>query len=153
MRFRLLTRLAGLAILTAAIACARAEPRIAADVVSVTAAGEPGAYRFEVGVRSPDTGCEQYADWWEVVSEDGRLIYRRTLAHSHINEQPFLRAGGPVEIAAETEVWVRAHMHPTGYGGVVFKGSTEEGFEVAEPPRAFAVHLAKEAPAPPVCAG
>ena len=53
-----------------------------ADVVSVSASGTDGAYELLVGVRSPDTGCSQYADWWEVVSEDGALLYRRILNHT-----------------------------------------------------------------------
>jgi hypothetical protein len=64
-------------------------------VVAVEVTGEPGARAFTVTVRSPDTGCERYADLWEVVSTDGDLRYRRVLAHSHVDEQPFTRSGGP----------------------------------------------------------
>ncbi len=127
-------------------------PPALADVVSVAATGEPGAFRFAVGIRSPDTGCEQYADWWEVVGEDGRLLHRRVLGHSHVAEQPFVRAGGPVPVAPETVVWVRAHMHPDGYGGVAFRGSVRDGFAAADLPAAFAAGLAGEPPAPPDCA-
>jgi hypothetical protein len=52
------------------------------DVVRIEVEGKPGAYFFTVTLSSPDTGCARYADWWEVVSEDGRLLYRRVLAHS-----------------------------------------------------------------------
>ena len=83
----------------------------AADVIGVQVSGAPGAYQFNVTIKSPDTGCQQYADWWEVVSEDGRLLYRRVLLHSHVDEQPFTRSGGPVPIQADTVVWVRAHEH------------------------------------------
>ncbi|MCP4200765.1 MAG: hypothetical protein GY769_02370 [bacterium] len=122
-----------------------------ADVVSVSVEGQPGAYRFEVGIRSPDAGCERYADWWEVVSEDGGLVYRRVLSHSHVEEQPFTRGAGPVAVDPGAVVWVRAHMHPGGYGGQAFKGSANEGFEPASPPASFADHLAGEPPAPPEC--
>jgi len=71
---------------------------ILADVLSVEVTGSPNAYQFSVKIASPDTGCEQYADWWEVLSEDGQLLYRRILLHSHVNEQPFVRSGGPVNI-------------------------------------------------------
>ena len=79
-----------------------------ANVLSVQVTGNPGAYQFAVEIASPDTGCEQYADWWEVVSQDGQLLYRRILLHSHVDEQPFTRSGGPVEVAADELVYVRA---------------------------------------------
>jgi hypothetical protein len=123
-----------------------------ADVVSVKVGGSPGAYHFDVGVRSPETGCQQYADWWEVVSEDGRLLYRRVLVHSHVDEQPFVRSGGPVSIQPSTVVWVRAHMKPGGYGGVAFKGSPQAGFRAEPLPREFAAGLATSAPLPDGCA-
>ena len=123
-----------------------------ANVVSVAVRGRPGAYEFNVGIKSADTGCQRYADWWEVLSEDGKLLYRRVLAHSHVDEQPFTRAGGPVPIAPETVVWVRAHMHPTGYGGQAFRGSVAGGFTAAELPATFAAALEKQPPRPDGCA-
>ena len=123
-----------------------------ADVLAVNASGEAEAYRFAVKIDSPDTGCEQYADWWEVLTEDGKLLYRRILAHSHANEQPFTRSGGPVEITEETVVIVRAHMHPDGYGGQAMKGSVQAGFEAIELSADFAKGVEKEEPQPNGCA-
>jgi len=123
-----------------------------ADVVSVATDGEPGAYGFAVGISSADTGCGQYANWWEVVGLDGELLYRRILTHSHITEQPFVRRGGPVALSAETVVWVRAYMHPTGYGGAAFRGSVAEGFLAKEPVEEFALELASQEPLPKGCA-
>jgi hypothetical protein len=105
-----------------------------------------------VGIESPDQGCEQYADWWEVVSEEGELVYRRILLHSHVDEQPFVRSGGPVEIEQGTTVWVRAHMQPGGYGGQAFRGSPEAGFAPAEPPPGLGQDLAEQPPLPDGCA-
>ena len=65
-----------------------------AAVEDVSVSGDPGRYQFAVTIRSDETGCDQYADWWEVVSESGDLLYRRILAHSHVDEQPFARSGG-----------------------------------------------------------
>jgi len=122
-----------------------------ADVISVRVSGQPGGYEFLVGVRSPDSGCPQYADWWEIVGIDGALIYRNVLPHSHADEQPFTRAGGPVAIQPDTVVWVRAHMSNSGYGGAVFRGSIEKGFSRAPLTPDFAATLAKQPPRPPAC--
>lgn len=129
-----------------------AAPAARADVVSVTASGEPGAYELAVGVRSPDTGCELYADWWEVLSEDGQLLYRRILNHSHPDEQPFVRSGGPVPVAADTTVWVRAHLAPGGYGGAAMRGSVANGFAAATLEAGFAAELDRASPQPEGCA-
>jgi hypothetical protein len=124
----------------------------AAHVVSVDAAGAPQAYQFSVGVSSPDKGCRQYADWWEVVTEDGRLVYRRILLHSHVDEQPFVRSGGPVAVAPDAVVWVRAHMHPGGYGGKAMKGSVRGGFRETAMGAKFARELEQRTPQPDGCA-
>jgi len=123
-----------------------------AYVLSVQVSGDPGAYTFSVEISSPDLGCQQYADWWEVVSGDGDLLYRRILTHSHVGEQPFVRSGGPVDIAPEQEVWVRAHMNPGGYGGVAFKGTARDGFQPAEPTSYFGAALEEMPPLPQGCA-
>lgn len=102
-----------------------------ADVTEVTVSGDASSYTFAVTLASPDTGCDQYANWWEVLDENGALLYRRILGHSHVDEQPFTRTGGPVEIAADQVVYVRAHMDPGGYGGDVFTGTVSGGFERA----------------------
>jgi len=114
--------------------------------------GEPGAYQFAVEIASPDAGCEQYADWWEVVSAEGDLIYRRILLHSHVDEQPFTRSGGPVEIDASAVVYVRAHMSTTGYGGAVLMGTAQDGFKPAEVETGFGSGLERIPPQPEDCA-
>lgn len=123
-----------------------------ADVLQVKVSGEIGAYNFAVEIASPDTGCEQYADWWEVLSVDGRLLYRRILTHSHVNEQPFTRSGGPLVIEKDTVVIVRAHMHPAGYGGVVLEGSVQDGFTETRLEAGFAEELERSEPLPEGCA-
>lgn len=119
-----------------------------ADVLSVTVRGNAGAYQFSVEIASPDTGCEQYADWWEVLDSDGALLYRRILTHSHVDEQPFLRSGGPVAIAPDTEVWVRSHLYPAGYGERAMRGSVAGGFVAAVPPAAWAATSGTDLPRP-----
>jgi len=128
-----------------------AETSLAADVVSVEVTGEPDGYQFQVGISSPDSGCEQYADWWEVVTEEGRLLYRRILLHSHVDEQPLVRSGGPVKIGEDTVVIVRAHMHPGGYGGSAMQGSPASGFSQVALSPGFAADLESAPPQPEGC--
>ncbi len=123
-----------------------------AEISSVSVSGEENKYSFSVGIKSPDKGCNQYADWWEVVSEDGELLYRRILAHSHVSEQPFVRSGGPVPIKKDQIVYVRAHMNTSKYGDKVFKGSVVEGFIESTLASEFADNLETKQPLPDGCA-
>ena len=123
-----------------------------AAVSAVNYSGEPGNYIFSVTVESPDTGCNQYTDWWEVFTPDETLIYRRVLAHSHVNEQPFTRSGGPVSVAADEEIIIRAHMNNLGYGTQVFRGSVEEGFTNTSITPTLAAELDAIEPLPDGCA-
>ncbi|TPN88851.1 hypothetical protein [Aquimarina algicola] len=123
-----------------------------AEVTKVFVSGNENNYSFSVEIKSPDTGCDQYANWWEVISEDGELIFRRILGHSHVNEQPFSRSGSPVAISKNQIVYVRAHMNNSGYGNVVFKGSVETGFEKSTLESSFASNLENVSPLPQNCA-
>lgn len=127
------------------------EEKELAVVLSVNTSGSEGAYTFSVQVRSPDTGCDQYADWWEVIGEDGSLKYRRILLHSHVSEQPFTRSGGPVPIKADELVYVRAHMNNAGFGSQVISGTVGSGFKTDELETDFAKELAQQEPLPKDC--
>ena len=123
-----------------------------AQVTKVSVTGNADAYTFDVTVESPDTGCDQYADWWEVIDLEGNLIYRRVLAHSHVTEQPFTRSGSNIKLGADTQVYVRAHMNTSGYGTKAQKGSVENGFLAAELDDEFAKDLENMPPLPIGCA-
>ena len=125
---------------------------VQAKVLQVKITGKPGNYNFTVTVSSPDTGCDRYADWWEVVTPEGELLYRRVLLHSHVDEQPFTRGGGKVAIESEQEVIVRVHMSPDGYSPLANKGSVEAGFVESTLPVGFAADLATVEPLPKNCA-
>ena len=107
---------------------------------------------FSVTISSPDTGCDRYADWWEVTTPDGELLYRRVLLHSHVNEQPFTRSGGPVNIADTLPVIVRVHMYPDGYSPHAFSGTIDSGFTSTTLETDFALPLATQPPLPTSCA-
>jgi len=123
-----------------------------AKIVSVTTSGNENNYSFNVGILSPDTGCSQYANWWEVITEGGDLIYRRILGHSHVNEQPFVRSGGSVKIKEDQIVIVRLHMNNTKYSVNTYKGSILKGFSPFKTIDKFATELENQDPLPTGCA-
>ena len=90
-----------------------------ADVVDVkvTAAGD-NTYRFDVTVSHADEGWAHYADRWDVVAPDGKVLGTRVLYHPHVDEQPFTRSLDTVQIPTSvTQITVRAHDLVHGYGG------------------------------------
>ncbi len=114
-----------------------------ADIEFVRARLEPGgAWTFEVTVRHPDMGWDDYADGWDVVTPDGSVLkpnpdspFTRLLLHPHENEQPFTRSQRGIQVPeGVTEVRVRAHDLVSGFGGreitVDLTVSSGPGFEV-----------------------
>lgn len=123
-----------------------------ARITAVECIGQPDNYTFNVTIASPDTGCEQYANWWEVITPEGELIYRRILGHSHVNEQPFTRSGGPIAIGPNDPIIVRAHMNNLGYGTQVFRGVImDDGLVMETIDADFAIDLENVAPLPGDC--
>ena len=114
-----------------------------ADVLHVRAvqAGD-GSWTFHVTVEHPDTGWEDYADGWDVLTPDGEVLkpdpdspFTRLLLHPHENEQPFTRSQSGIVIpAGAIRVLVRAHDLVDGYGGrevwVDLTAVSGDGFEV-----------------------
>ena len=94
-----------------------------ADVVGVVVVPEsPGTYRFEVTVRSADTGWEKYADKWEVQAPDGTVLGERVLAHPHVEEQPFTRTQSGIVIPGEVNrVRVVARDTVEGFCGEAYE--------------------------------
>jgi len=123
-----------------------------AKVTAVDCKGQAFNYTFDVTINSPDLGCEQYADWWEVITPDSILIYRRILTHSHVDEQPFTRSGGIINVGADDFIYVRAHMNNTGYGNQVFSGTPREGLALDSLVEFFGSTLELESPLPDGCA-
>ncbi len=94
-----------------------------ADVIDVKVRrSAPGVYDFDITVRSVDKGWDYYADAFEVLGPDGKLLGRRVLLHPHESEQPFTRDLYGVRIPASvTEVLVRARHKPKGYDGATIR--------------------------------
>lgn len=123
-----------------------------AKVINVECTGQPNNYTLNVTIESPDTGCDQYANWWEVITPEGELIYRRILGHSHVNEQPFTRSGGIVAVGPNDTIIVRAHMNNLGYGTQVFKGIVlNDGLKADTLASDFALNLETTEPLPGDC--
>jgi len=121
-------------------------------VLEVETTGKENNYTFAVTISSPDTGCNSYADWWEVITPEGELLYRRVLLHSHVDEQPFSRTGGTVAIESQQPVVVRMHMSDTGYSPIAQQGTVKNGFSEVTLPADFAASLADVEPLPTNCA-
>ncbi len=94
-----------------------------ADVVAVEVEqSSPGVYAFQVTVAHADEGWEHYADRWEVIAPDGRVLATRVLAHPHVDEQPFTRGLTAVAIAPDIhEVEVRSHDSVHGWAGATMQ--------------------------------
>jgi hypothetical protein len=74
-------------------------------------------YSFSVTLRHADSGWDHYADQWQVLTEDMKVLGTRTLYHPHVKEQPFTRSLENVHIPANvTTVIIRARdkVHGTG---------------------------------------
>ncbi|UCC65752.1 MAG: hypothetical protein JSV36_13415 [Anaerolineae bacterium] len=118
-----------------------------ADVLHVRAVqGDDGTWTFYVTVQHPDTGWEDYADGWDVLTSDGLIIkpdpdtpFTRLLLHPHVDEQPFTRSQRGIAIPLDlTQVRVRAHDLVDGYGGreviVDLTAASGPDFEVERQP-------------------
>lgn len=90
-----------------------------ADVLDVqTSCTENRVCRFDVTVRHTDEGWKHFADRWEVLTLDGKVLATRELAHPHVNEQPFTRSLFNVHIPPNTKhIRVRSHDSVHGFGG------------------------------------
>ena len=78
-----------------AVAPALADPPVVEDA-QATQTGD--GWRFSVTLSHPDTGWDHYADGWELRSPEGDVLGHRSLAHPHVEEQPFTRSLGGVTL-------------------------------------------------------
>jgi hypothetical protein len=85
------------------------------DVVAV--ANDDGTYGFNVTISHNDEGWSHYANKWEVLTAQGKVIGTRILFHPHVKEQPVMRTLSRVEIPiGVTEVTIRAFDTVSGPG-------------------------------------
>ena len=77
----------------------------------------PEQYRIDVTLLHADSGWDHYADGWEVLDTNKKIIAKRVLGHPHVNEQPFTRSLYSVTIPSrEKLIYIRAHDKVHGYG-------------------------------------
>ena len=81
-----------------------------------------GSYYLNVTVRHADTGWKHYANWWRIITEDGKELGRRVLYHPHVDEQPFTRELDGLVIPDGVKIIiVEAHDMVHEYGGKVVR--------------------------------
>lgn len=73
-------------------------------------------WRFDVTIRYPDTGWDDYADGWHIETEAGEILGTRILLHPHVAEQPFTRSISGVTVPHGNEtIYLRSHDLVSGY--------------------------------------
>ena len=78
----------------------------------------PETYAFDVTVKHDDAGWEHYADRWQVLAPDGKVLGTRVLYHPHVEEQPFTRSLSGVRIPSHIrQVTVQARDSVHGWSG------------------------------------
>lgn len=87
------------------------------EAVKVSKSGS--TYTFNVTISHRDTGWDDYADAWRIKDASGAVLGQRSLAHPHVNEQPFTRSLSGVRIPdGVTSVVVEARDTVTGWAPV-----------------------------------
>ena len=94
-----------------------------ADVTGVKATEtSSGTYRFDVTVHHADEGWDHFANKWQVVAPDGKVLGTRVLAHPHVGQDQFTRSLGGIEIPGSIkEVTIRAGDSVHDLGGKEIK--------------------------------
>lgn len=77
--------------------------------------GSDGLYRFSVTLLHADNGWDHYADRWQVLAPDGKVLATRVLMHPHDNEQPFTRGISGIAIPKGV-TWVNIRAHDKVHG-------------------------------------
>lgn len=60
-------------------------------------------WTFAVTIKHSDTGWDHYANEWQVIAPNNKILATRTLYHPHVNEQPFTRNTSGVKIPESME--------------------------------------------------
>lgn len=86
------------------------------DIVDVKARQSSNkTWSFAVTLKHADEGWDHYANEWQVLAPDNKILATRTLYHPHVNEQPFTRNTQGVKIPEGMDV-VRIIAKDTVHG-------------------------------------
>ena len=86
------------------------------EVVDVKATQSSNkTWSFVVTLKHADEGWDHYANEWQVIAPDDKILATRTLYHPHVNEQPFTRGTQGVKISDDIKT-VRIIAKDTVHG-------------------------------------
>jgi hypothetical protein len=71
--------------------------------------------RVTATIRHADTGWQHYADRFEVLGNDDRVLASRVLRHPHVHEQPFTRTLAAIELPPDLEM-IRVRANDSVHG-------------------------------------
>ena len=108
---------AALALTTAVAIAPGAAPSDPARIVAAEARTSGGGWSVSVTLRHGDTGWDDYADGWRIVTADGTILATRPLAHPHVTEQPFTRSLSGLDLPAGTPLYIESSTSVTGWSG------------------------------------
>lgn len=87
-------------------------------IEAVSAHKSSSGWNFDVTLAHPDTGWDHYADGWRVLDQDGTELAMRVLHHPHVQEQPFTRSIGGVQVPEGVKVvQIEARCLVDGWSG------------------------------------
>ena len=86
------------------------------DIVNVKASQQTDKnWRFDVTLKHDDKGWDHYANEWQILAADNKILGTRTLYHPHVDEQPFTRSLNGIKIPADVKT-VRIIAKDTVHG-------------------------------------
>ena len=89
-----------------------------ADVLKATATKTGDSWSVSATIRHADTGWKHYANSFQVLGPDRKVLGTRVLFHPHVDEQPFTRSLTGIKIPVGIKsIIVRAGDLVHGYGG------------------------------------
>ena len=119
--------------------------------------------QLAITLKSPDQDCNQYADWWEILSQEGQLLHRQFITELHPYEQPFTVTNQSLSLSTDEKVVVRAHLKVTPdtenalgkpinpYADQAMVGSLKDGFKPVRLSSQWVASVAQQEPQPVAC--